>query len=109
MNIVTDSKGLEDPKDPDTCNVFALYKLFATAEEIEKMRENYLGGNYGYGHAKLALFEKIWTTFEPMRKRRAELEANLPAVLEMIERNGEKAKAEAEKMMQRVRAAVGLR
>ena len=89
--------------------MFALYKLFATEEEVLKMRENYLGGNYGYGHAKLALFEKIWTTFEPMRKRRAELEANQPAVLEMIDRNGEKARAEAEKMMSKIRSAVGLR
>ena len=73
------------------------------------MRENYLGGNYGYGHAKVALFEKIWTTFEPMRKRRAELEADLPAVMAMIDRNGERAREEAEKMLKKVREAVGLR
>ncbi len=109
MNIVTDCKGLEEPKDPDACNVFALYKLFATPEEVQKMRENYLGGNYGYGHAKMALFEKIWTTFEPMRKRRAELEADLPAVMAMIDRNGERARDEAEKMLKKVREAVGLR
>jgi tryptophanyl-tRNA synthetase len=109
MNIVTDSKGLEDPKDPDSCNVFALYKLFATEEEIQKMRENYLGGNYGYGHAKLALFEKLWLHFEPMRKRRAELENNLDYLWNAIKINGEKARAEAEKMMSTVRKAVGLR
>ena len=109
MNIVTDCKGLEEPKDPDKCNVFALYKLFATPEEVEKMRENYLGGNYGYGHAKLALFEKLWTHFEPMRRRRAELEANLDYLRDAIRRNGERARAEAAKMMSRVREAVGLR
>ena len=109
MNIVTDCKGLEEPKDPDKCNVFALYKLFATPEETEKMRENYLGGNYGYGHAKLALFEKLWTTFEPMRKRRAELAADATFVERTLAANGERARAEADKLMRKVRKAVGLR
>ena len=109
MNIVTDCKGLEEKKDPDHCNVFAIYKLFASPEEIQKMRENYLGGNYGYGHAKLALFEKIWTTFEPMRKRRAELAADATFVERTLAANGERARAEAEKLMRKVRRAVGLR
>ena len=109
MNIVTDCKGLEEKKDPDHCNVFALYKLFATEEEQEKMRENYLGGNYGYGHAKLALFEKLWTTFEPMRKRRAELAADATFVERTLAANGERARAEADKLMRKVRKAVGLR
>ena len=109
MNIVTDCKGLEEKKDPDHCNVFAIYKLFATPEEEQKMRENYLGGNYGYGHAKLALFEKIWTTFEPMRKRRAELAADATFVERTLAANGERARAEAEKLMRKVRRAVGLR
>ena len=109
MNIVTDCKGLEEKKDPDHCNVFAIYKLFATEEEQRKMRENYLGGNYGYGHAKLALFEKLWTTFEPMRKRRAELAADATFVERTLAANGERARAEAEKLMRKVRRAVGLR
>ena len=109
MNIVTDCKGLEEKKDPDHCNVFAIYKLFATPEEVEKMRENYLGGNYGYGHAKLALFEKLWTTFEPMRKRRAELAADAGFVERTLAANGERARAEADKLMRKVRRAVGLR
>ena len=109
MNIVTDCKGLEEKKDPDSCNVFAIYKLFATPEEERKMRENYLGGNYGYGHAKLALFEKIWTTFEPMRKRRAELAADATFVERTLAANGERARYEAEKLMRKVRRAVGLR
>ena len=108
MNIVTDCKGLEEPKDPDTCNVFALYKLFATPEEVEEMRRNYLGGNYGYGHAKLALFDKMWQFFEPMRRRRAELEADPGYVEEVLRKNGERAREEAAKMMKKVRAAVGL-
>ena len=109
MNIVTDCKGLEEKKDPDHCNVFAIYKLFATPEEVQKMRENYLGGNYGYGHAKLALFEKLWTTFEPMRKRRAELAADAGFVERTLATNGERARTEAAKLMRKVRRAVGLR
>ena len=59
MGIETDSTPLEDPKNPDTCNCFALYKLLATEEQTAEMRKNYLAGNYGYGHAKQALFELI--------------------------------------------------
>ena len=109
MNIVTDCKGLEEKKDPDSCNVFAIYKLFATAEEVEKMRANYLGGNYGYGHAKLALFAKLWEYFEPMRKRRAELAADIPGVMKILSDNAAKAREVAENMLGKVRKAVGLR
>ena len=109
MSIVTDSKGLEEPKDPDTCNVYALYKLVATPEELLKMREKMQAGNYGYGHAKQALFEKLWAYFEPMRKRREELENNLDYVRDLLKRNGEKARSEAAILLDKVREAVGLR
>ncbi len=109
MNIVTDCKDLADPKDPDTCNVVALYKLFATPEELETMKANYRAGNYGYGHSKIALFEKLWSYFEPMRKKRAELEANLDYVWQILRAGADKARAEAEKTMSDVRHAVGLR
>ena len=108
MNIVTDCKGLEEPKDPDSCNVFALYKLFATPEEVEEMRSNYTGGNYGYGHAKAALFQKMWSFFEPMRERRAELEKDPQFVKDVLHEHGKRARNEALKMMERVRSAVGL-
>ena len=108
MNIVTDCKSLEEPKDPETCNVVALYKLFASEEELNEMKERYRAGNYGYGHAKQALFEKIWAHFEPMRARRAELEANMDFVDELLRKNGEKAREEAGKMLAKVRRAVGL-
>jgi len=58
MGIETDSTPLEEPKNPDTCNCFTLYKLLASPEQIEAMRANYVGGNYGYGHAKQALFQQ---------------------------------------------------
>ncbi|MDD3886607.1 MAG: tryptophan--tRNA ligase [Victivallaceae bacterium] len=109
MNIVTDCKGLEEPKDPDHCNVVALYKLVATPDELEEMKARYRAGNYGYGHAKQALFEKLWAYFEPMRKRRAELENNLDYVHEVLRRGAERAAVEADKTMAEVRKAVGLR
>lgn len=109
MNIVTDCKGLEEPKDPDLCNVVALYKLVATPEELEEMKERYRAGGYGYGHAKVALFEKLWNYFEPMRKRRAELESDIGYVWQILAAGAEKARAEATRTMDKVRRAVGLR
>lgn len=109
MNIVTDCKELEEPKDPDHCNVVALYKLVATPEELEEMKERYRAGGYGYGHAKVALFEKLWNYFEPMRKRRAELESDIGYVWQILAAGAEKARAEATRTMDKVRRAVGLR
>ena len=109
MNIVTDCKGLEESKDPEKCNVVALFKLFANEDEVEEMKARYRAGNYGYGHAKQALFEKMWSYFEPMRKRREELAANLDYVESILKRNGEKAREEAEKLLGKIRRAVGLR
>ena len=109
MSIVTDCKGLEEPKDPANCNVVAIYKLFASPEEVAEMEANYRAGNYGYGHAKKALFDKMWSFFEPMRKKREELAANLDYVEEILRKNGERARAEANILLDRVRRAVGLR
>ncbi len=109
MSVVTDSKGMEEPKDPDHCNVFALYRLFATPEQREELRAKYLAGNFGYGHAKQALFELLWEHFAPARKRREELAAD-PGYVEGVLRSGaERAREAAEKTMSRVRRAVGLR
>ena len=108
MSIVTDCKGLEEPKDPESCNVVALYKLFASEAELESMKEKYRAGNYGYGHAKQELFEKMWEFFAPMRARRAELEANLDFVEELLRKNGERARAAANVTLDKVRRAVGL-
>lgn len=67
MSIETDSTPLEDPKDPDTCNVFGIYKLLASKDEVAQMRKNYEAGGYGYGHAKKALYELVLNTFEKER------------------------------------------
>ena len=108
MRIVTDSTTLEDPKDPDGCNVFALYRLFASEEEQAAMAERYRAGNYGYGDAKKALFERFWDEFEPMRARREELANNLDFVEEVLKKGAERARAEATLTLDRARRAVGL-
>jgi tryptophanyl-tRNA synthetase len=109
MSIVTDCKELEEPKDPKKCNVVALFKLFADESQLKAMKDNYRAGNYGYGHAKQELFELMWEYFEPMRQRRDELADNLDYVWDVLSKGGQKASAEAEKTMIKVRKAVGLR
>lgn len=69
MKIITDSTPLEEPKNPDTCTVFALYKLLATQEQTQEIRKKYEGGNYGYGHAKQELFELIRDNFAEEREK----------------------------------------
>jgi len=68
-SIVTDSKELEDPKNPDTCTVFKLFSLVATTPDVEAMRAKYLAGNYGYGHSKKELLEILWGKYAPARER----------------------------------------
>ena len=108
MKIVTDSTPLEQPKDPTACNVFALYKLFATAEEQADLAHQYRAGGLGYGTAKKALFEKVWTYFEPFRARRAELEKDPAYVAAVLKDGAERARAEALKTLKAARRAVGL-
>ncbi len=108
MRIVTDSKMLEDPKDPSTCNVYALYKLFANEEQRREMEANYRRGGYGYGHAKKALAAIFEETLAPFRARRAELEANLDYVEQVLRKGAERARNEAVKTLYAARQAVGL-
>jgi len=108
MRIVTDSTPMEAPKDPDRCNVFALYKLFASEAEVAELRGRYEAGGMGYGHAKQALFETFWEYFRPMRERRAELEQDLGYVQGVLQRSEEKARAVAADTLARVRKATGL-
>lgn len=108
MRVVTDSTPLEAPKNPDTCNVMALYNLFATEAEQEEMAARYRAGHYGYGDAKKALFERFWEVFEPMRAKREELANNLDFVEAVLRKGAEKARAEATKTLDKARRAVGL-
>jgi tryptophanyl-tRNA synthetase len=107
MSILTDSTSLEDPKDPDTCNVFALYKLLANDPQIAEMRANYEGGNYGYGHAKQALFELI---IDQMAKEREIFDYYMQNTNELIlklEEGEQKAREIGLGVLDRVRKKIG--
>ena len=109
MSIQTDSTPLEDPKNPETDNVFALYKLVATPEQIEEMRQNYLNGGYGYGHAKNALLEVLIDKYSEPRRKFAEL-LNDRALLDAYLENGAvRAAAVGDKVLRRVREKLGLK
>jgi tryptophanyl-tRNA synthetase len=108
MGIVTDSTPVEAPKDPTGSLILQLYRLFARPEQVESMTQSFRAGGTGYGEYKKQLFEVLWNTFEPMRKRRAELEADLSFVESVLRRGAERALATAQQTMARVRSAVGL-
>lgn len=107
MKIKTDSTPMEDPKDPDTCNLFALYKLVASEEQIEEMRKNYLGGNYGYGHAKQAFYELLIEKFKTEREKYHYYMNNLEEVDRVLLQGAEKAHQVADTVLKRVRAKLG--
>ena len=107
MSIKTDSKGLEEPKNPDTDPVFAIYKLLASDTQIEEIRGNYLGGNYGYGHAKQALYELIITKFATVRERYHHFMENKHEIDEALSIGAKKATTVADEVLQRVRVKVG--
>jgi tryptophanyl-tRNA synthetase len=109
MSIVTDSTPLEASKDPTTCNVFALYSLFATKEEQDALAAKYRAGGMGYGTAKTMLYDKMETYFAPARAKRKELECDLAYVEKVLQQGAVKARAEAQKTMELARHAVGLR
>ena len=109
LSIVTDSTPLEEPKDPDTCNVFALYQLLATPEQIQEMRHNYLGGNYGYGHAKQALFEVIMDRFSKERTLFKQLMDNPEEINRQLDSGEKRASAIAQQVLEKVRKKLGYR
>jgi len=103
MKIVTDSTPLEAPKNPDTCNVFKLYELLAGEDQIEAMRQNYLRGNYGYGHAKQALYELIINKFAKERQKYNELMADPGQIEAVLKEGAQKASMKANEVLNRVR------
>jgi len=108
MRIVTDSTPMEAPKDPDKCNVFALYKLLASEAEVAELRQRYLAGGMGYGHAKQALADRYVQYFAAMRERRRELLAHPERVEEVLQAGAARARAVARETLGRVRAAIGM-
>ena len=107
MSVVTDSTPMEEPKNPDTCNVFGLYKLLASDEMITEMRTNYLDGNYGYGHAKTALFEVIMERFSSQRADYNRFMNDRAELDEELRKGADKARAVASATLSRVRSALG--
>lgn len=107
MSIKTDSTPLEDPKNPDTDNVFALYKLIASDAQITEMRANYEGGNYGYGHAKQALYELIIDKFANVRERYNHYMDNKHEIDKALAIGAEKARVVAQEVLGRVRSKTG--
>ena len=107
MSIVTDSKPLEAPKDPDTCTVFNIYRLLATPDQTAEMRKSYLAGNYGYGHAKQALYELIVSRFEQERKLYNHFIQNPTEVYATLESGEERARAIGRAVLARVKEKLG--
>ncbi len=107
MGIQTDSTPMEDPKETANCNVFKLYKLLASKEQIEEMEGNYKDGNYGYGHAKQALYELVVDKYALERARFNELISNKELIEKELQKGAEKARAIARIVLDRVRTKVG--
>ena len=109
MSIQTDSTPLEEPKNPDTDNVFALYKLVATPEQTEEMRQNYLNGGYGYGHAKNALLEVLLDNYATARAKFNELLDDKSELDTFLQNGAIRASVVADEVLRRVRGKLGLK
>ena len=108
MSIVTDSKGVDDSKDPANCNVFQLFKLFATPAQQADLADRYRAGGLGYGHAKQELFELVNSQLQAPRERYDALMAKPEEVREILDDGASRARAIARATLDRVRGAVGL-
>jgi len=108
MRIVTDSTPVEQPKDPEKCNVFALLKLVASREELAEWENRYRSGGMGYSDAKKRLAELMIDYFKPYRQKKADLDNNISYVKEVLAKGAERARAVATKTFEEVRKAVGL-
>ena len=107
MSIVTDSKGLEDKKNPESCNIFNIFKLIASGDEVKKMKKNYVEGGYGYGNAKTHLLNLILDLYREERKLYSELIKNPDHLYDILVKGEKKARTIAEKVLSRVRSKLG--
>jgi tryptophanyl-tRNA synthetase len=107
MQIMTDSTPLEEPKNPDTCNVFALYQILASEDQVAEMRKNYARGNYGYGHAKQALFELIIEKYADQRAKYNDFMNDLGELNRQLEEGEAKAREVAQNVLKKVRKNLG--
>ena len=109
MSIVTDGAAIEDVKDPDQCNLFNIFKIFAPAERIAAIRDQYLNGGAGYGYVKLELVDILWEYFREAREKRENLVAEPGYLKEILAAGAEKARAHATKTIDLVRDRVGMK
>jgi len=109
MKYKSDSAPLEAPKEPEGAVVFDLYKLVASEDEVRAMADKLRAGGYGWGHAKVALFEAMEAHFAPKRARYLELRADEAGLDRVLASGAERARAIAERTMGRVRKAIGIR
>ena len=111
MSIETDSTPLEEPKNPDTCKIFAIYKLIANAEQIAEMKTKYANANkdFGYGHAKHALFELLLEKFKTEREKYNYYMSNLPEIDSLLQQGAAKASKVADGVLERVRVKLGFK
>ena len=109
MSIVTDSTPLEEPKNPDTCTVFALYNLLGNEGQIKQLRDKYLAGNFGYGHAKEELFEVILEVFKDERARFQNYMDNKELLEKEMQAGEAKAREIGSVVLSKVRKSIGYR
>ena len=107
MSIKTDSTPLEEPKNPETCNLFALYKIVASDEQVAEMKANYLKGGYGYGHAKQAFYELLLEVFKTERERYNYFMENPEEVEKVLAKGAEKASKVCDSVIKRTREKIG--
>ena len=108
MGIVTDSKKPDEPKDPDTCNIYALHKLFLNKNDLEILRDRYIKGTIGYKESKDLLFDAIINLIKPMREKRESYAKNLDLVREILNDGAQKTKIEIKKKMNIIRDNIGI-
>ncbi|MDY6915977.1 MAG: tryptophan--tRNA ligase [Candidatus Cloacimonadota bacterium] len=108
MKIVTNSQTIEEPKNPDNCNIFALYKLFASQEQQEELRKRYLAGGMGWGHAKQELFEVINKVLNPIRIRYYELLEDRALIDKILEDGSDQARELASQKIKKVKKVIGV-
>jgi tryptophanyl-tRNA synthetase len=108
MSVVTDARGVDEPKDPDNCNLYALYKLFSTPDELAALRERYLAPGLKYVDVKKELIERIWNFFAPHREKHDELMARPDTIRDILKHGADKARNVAMETLTQVRDKVGI-
>lgn len=108
MSIVTDSKSPDEPKDPDTCNIFALHKLFLNQTELDELRARYTNGGLGYKESKDKLLTEILAFISPLREKRKQFEQNPQMVKDILQNGAEKARKQVLEKITKIRRAVGV-